>query len=157
VKRTNRFLNPVVKRWIALAIIVAGGLFAAAGAVVRATAAGSDAQSSSYLLDVAGWLTVVAGAVLEARAAQLFLQAFPRSAKRRAISFTTFGLPAALIGCVLASTVADSDAPALVAGAAMFVLLAGAGIGLAGLFSLGWFYGGDYAASRIERMGDDDW
>jgi hypothetical protein len=147
----------VVKRRIALGIIVSGGLFAAAGAVIRATEAGSDARGASYLFDVAGWLTVVAGAVLEARTAQLFLQAFPRAAKRRAISFATFGVLAALIGFVIASTVADSRAPAAAVAAAMFVLVAGAGTGLAGLFSLGWFYGGDYAAGRIEKMGDDDW
>jgi hypothetical protein len=37
------------------------------------------------------------------------------------------------------------------------VLVGGFGVGLGGLATLGWFYGGRYAERRIERMGEDDW
>jgi hypothetical protein len=157
VKR-RRFSNPSVQRRLGVGLIVLGGVLAGLGALMRAmTRDGSASHSAAYLLDSCGWLIVVAGAVVEARAAQLFLQATPRPASRRAVSFWVLGLLAGLTGCVLASKVSADDTPALVAAGAMFVLISGIGFGLAGFFSLAWYYGGEYAGRRIEKLSDEEW
>ena len=153
MKPRRRFSNPTQQRRFAVGLIAFGGALAGLGAALRA----DGGSPSSYFLDVLGWFVVVAGAVLEAKTAQLFLAAFPRPARRRAIAFAVVGVIAALAGCVVASAVVDRDSPALLSAVAMFGLVAGIGLGLAGLFSLGWYFGGDYAAGRIEKLSEEDW
>jgi hypothetical protein len=102
-------------------------------------------------------LIVVVSAVQEARAAQFFFPGFPVATRRRAIAFVILGFLGAIGGCVAASIVSDDDSPAVVAAVAMFVLVAGVGSLLSGAFTLGWHYGGDYAARRVEQMREDDW
>lgn len=131
-----------------------GGVLAAVGAAIRN---GSGGSNETYLLDAAGLLTAVSGAVIEAKTADLFFEATPVSAMRRAIALAFGGIVAALSGCVLASFVFDDSAHALLPAGAMFILVGGAGAGLAGLFSLAWYYGGEYAAKRIERLSDQEW
>jgi len=155
VRRPGRFANPVVKRRIAVGVICLGGLRAGKNALLRALDGGQG--SETYLLDVAGWLTVITGAVLEARASQVFFQVEPAANRRRAIAFVALGVAAALAGCIVASMVADDESPAALSAGAMFVLVAGAGFGLAGLFSLGASHGADYAARRIANLGEEDW
>jgi hypothetical protein len=155
VRRPGRFANPVVKRRIAVGVICLGGLLAGTAALLRALDGGLG--SETYLLDVAGWLTVITGAVLEARASQVFFQVDPAASRRRAIAFVALGVAAALAGCIVASMVADDDSPVALSAGAMFVLVAGAGFGLAGLFSLGASHGADYAARRIANLGEEDW
>jgi len=36
-------------------------------------------------------------------------------------------------------------------------MVGGVGAGLAGIFSLGWFYGGNYAAKRVEKLSEEEW
>ena len=155
MKRPGPFANPVAKRRIAVGVICLGGLLAGAGTLWRAQNDG--AGNGTYLLDIAGWLTAAAGALLEAKSSLLFFQVFPSSSRRRAIVFAVLGIVAALAGCIVASTVADDDAPALLSAATMTALVGGVGFGLAGLFSLAANYGGDYAARRIEKLGDEEW
>lgn len=155
MRRPGRFANPAVKRRIAVGVVCAGGMIAGFGALWRAVDDG--AGNATYFLDVVGWLSVVAGALLEARMSVLFFQAFPTASRRRAVAFILFGVPAALGGCIVASMLADEDTPALLSAAAMTALVAGVGFGLAGLFSLGATYGGDYAARRIETLGEEEW
>jgi hypothetical protein len=155
VRRPGRFANPVVKRRIAVGVICLGGLLAGTAALLRALDGGQG--SGTYLLDVAGWLTVITGAVLDARASQIFFQVDPAASRRRAIAFVALGVAAALAGCVVASMVADDDSPAALSAGAMFVLVAGVGFGLAGLFGLGASHGADYAARRIAKLGEEDW
>jgi Na+/proline symporter len=157
VRRPGRFANPVVKRRIAVGVICLGGLLAGIAALLRAQDNGPGSNSGTYLLDVTGWLTVVTGAVLEARASQVFFQVDPAASRRRAIAFVALGVAAALAGCIVASMVADDDSPVALSAGAMFVLVAGAGFGLAGLFSLGASHGADYAARRIANLGEEDW
>ena len=158
MRRRRRLSNPVVKRRIALGVIGLGAALAGIAQLIReSTTGGSGSNSATYLLDVLGWLMVLAGAVIEASTAQIFFPAQPIPSSRRAIAFAVLGLVAAVFGCVLTSMVADGDTPAIVSAAGMSVLVIGVGLGLAGFFSLAWYYGGDYAARRIERLGDDDW
>ena len=153
MRRRRRLSNPIVKRRIALVVIVIGAALAGVAQLIRE----SSSDSSTYLLDVVGWIVVVAGSVIEASTAQILFPAQPVPTRRRATSFAALGVIAAVLGCVLTSMVADNDTPAIVSGMTMFVLVGGIGLGLAGTFSLAWYYGGDYAARRIERLGDDDW
>lgn len=153
MKSRRRFSNPKNQRRLAVGVIAIGGALAGLGAWLRA----GDGSNSSFYLDVAGWFTVVAGAVLEAKSAQLFLAASPRAARRRAAAYTAFGVIAALTGCAVASAVVDGDSPPFVSAIAMFGLVGGIGLGLAGLLSLGWYYGGDYAAGRVEKLSDEEW
>jgi len=156
LRRRRRLSNPIVKRRIAVVVIVFGAALAGVAQLIRESSFGNS-SSATYLLDVLGWLVMVAGAVIEASAAQIFFPAQPVPTRRRAFTFAVLGVIAAVLGCVLTSMVADDDTPAIVAGVTMFVLVCGIGFGLAGAFSLAWYYGGDYAARRIERLGDDDW
>jgi hypothetical protein len=158
VRHRRRLSNPSTQRRLGIGLIALGGVLAGLGAFVRAvTMDGSASHSAAYLLDSGGWLAILAGAVVEARAAQLFLMATPGPARRRAVLFWVLGLLAGLAGCVLASTASGDDAPALVPAGAMFVLVSGVGFGLTGFFSLAWFYGGEYAGRRIEKLSDEEW
>jgi hypothetical protein len=106
-----------------------------------------------YLLDVVAVLLAVAGGIYEARTADIFFNFAPRDARRRAMLSLLGGLFVALVSCVLLSLV---DQP-LVRGIVAGVLLFGVGIGAGGLFSLAWYYGGRYAADRIQERSEDDW
>jgi hypothetical protein len=109
-----------------------------------------DAQFGwSYILNVVGLFAILAGAVTEARVASLFLEFRAGPERRRAILEAVAGLTLALVGCVALG--GESG------GAATRVLLAillglGAGAGLAGLATLAWFYGLDWAGGRLERL-----
>lgn len=153
MKRRNRLANPRAQRRIGAAVIALGGLLAAIGGYRRA----GDGSSATYLLDIIGIFAVLAGAVIETRSAQLFLAAYPISAQRRAFAFAVIGVIAGLTGCIAAARIVDNDQPPLLSGIAMFGLVGGLGLGLAGLLSLAWFYGGDYAARRIEKLSEEDW
>lgn len=153
VKPPPRLANPRVQRRLGIALIALGGLLSAAGGYLRA----GDGGSATYYLDVLGLMLVIAGAVFETRSAQLFLAARPQSARRRALAFAVVGVIAGLTGCIAASRIADDDAPALLSGLALFGLVGGFGLGLSGLLSLAFFYGGDYAARRIETLSEEEW
>ncbi|HKG24159.1 MAG TPA: hypothetical protein VKB09_00850 [Thermomicrobiales bacterium] len=150
--------NPLALRRLGLALILLGAILAGLAAWLRdRLAAGSVGHSATYLLDVAGWFLAIAGAVLEARVGDLLLTARQSAARRRAVLLAVGGLGAALVACAtipLRSSGASAS-PLRVALAA--VLVGGFGLGLGGLATLGWYYGGRYAERRIERMGEDDW
>ncbi|MGH2562257.1 MAG: hypothetical protein ACRDJH_24625 [Thermomicrobiales bacterium] len=126
--------------------------FAAALAGAAAAWRARGGPNGTYLFDVAAWLLAVGGAVSEARVGTLLFGFAPVPARRRALLLTLLGLLTFLLSCVLyAVGSADNEAIRGVAGAA---LIGGIGLGLGGLFTLAAYYGGDYAASRIERMDD---
>jgi hypothetical protein len=158
LRRRSRFSSPRFQRRLSLTLIGTGALFAGVGAVIRAsTPDGSTRHSASHLFDAAAWLIVVIAAVIETISASLLFQIEPRGARRRGVLLAALGVLAALLGCYLASSTFDDDSPAVLSGAANVVLVGGIGAGLAGVMSLGWQYGGAYAARRIEKLGEDDW
>lgn len=131
-------------------LLLAGALLAAAGVAVRDRR--SEGDGPVYLLDGLGFLLAVGGAVLVARVGAMFLEFAPAGARRGAILEAVGGIAAALAGCVgLGAVAADGVAewlrPVLAAG-----LIGGIGVGLTGLLTLGWFYGLDWAAGRMERL-----
>jgi hypothetical protein len=137
-------------RRTAWTLIGAGAVGWGLAALLRARFTRGDLGfSGSYLLDVVGLLALFAGAILEARVASLFLEVRMDSVRRRAIGETVVGIVAALAGCVALGAAMDaSPARALLA----ILLGLGIGVGLAGCFSLAWFYGLDWAAGRMERL-----
>ncbi|MGH2532218.1 MAG: hypothetical protein ACRDJW_07900 [Thermomicrobiales bacterium] len=138
------------RRWRRL-----GYLLVTIAAVLAGVAAAWRARggpNGTYLLDVASWLLAVGSAVAEARVGLLLMGFAPAPARRRALLLTVVGLFTFLLGCMLFS--AGSNTDALIPGIAGASLIGGVGLGLGGLFTLAAHYGGDYAASRIERLDD---
>jgi hypothetical protein len=154
-RRPRRLSSPIVRRRLAVGLIVAGGVVAGLGAARRA--ASSDAPSSTYLFDSVGLLIVIVGAVLEVMTAQLFLLVAPAPARRRAIALTGGGVVGAITSCLLLSTAFDANAPWPLAGVTSAIMVAGVGAFVGGLFSLLVFHGSDYAARRINEMSQDEW
>ncbi len=147
-----------MRRRLSLTLIGVAATVAGAGGTIRATALdGSGRDSATYLLDVVAWLVMLTAAANEAFAANPFFQIDPRAARRRAILLASVGLFASLLGCYLASWVFEDSSPAILPGVANAVLVSGMGALLAGLLSLGWSYGGNYAARRIEKLSEEDW
>lgn len=118
---------------------------------------GSSTHSATYLLDVLAVAMTAVGIVLEVRAAEILISAGLLRAKRRAILCAVAGLVAGLAGCWLATGLIRGDASAAAVGLASAAMAAGVGFGLAGLVSLGWSVGGDYAARRVQELGEEEW
>jgi hypothetical protein len=150
--------NPLALRRVGLSLVLLAAALAGLAAWLRdRLAPGTTGHSATYFLDVGSWFLAVAGAVLEARAGDLLLNARLPAARRRAILFASGGLGTALVACAtIPLRSSGASAPPLRAVLAA-VLVGGFGIGLGGLATLAWFYGGRYAERRIERMGEDDW
>lgn len=152
------FASPVGRRRLSLLLIAVAAFLAGVGALIRATESpGSTSHSFGYLFDVAGWLIALFAAIVEARVADLFFQFSERGPKRRALALTLIGLICAIAGCYSASVLLDRDSPAIVAALANALMVGGIGAGLAGMFSLGWFYSGNYAAKRVEKLSEEEW
>jgi hypothetical protein len=150
--------NPLALRRLGLGSVFLGALLAGLAAWLRdRLSPGSTRHSATYFLDVAGWLLAVAGAVLEARVGDLLLTARQPAARRRAVLFALGGLGAALVACATIPLRSSGASATPLRAALAAVLVGGFGVGLGGLVTLGWFYGGRYAERRIERMGEDDW
>ncbi|MEA2586009.1 MAG: hypothetical protein QOF33_4094 [Thermomicrobiales bacterium] len=150
--------NPLALRRLGLTLVLLGALLAGGATWLRdRLSPGSTGRSLTYFLDIAGWLFAIAGAILEAKVGDLLLTAHRVSARRRAVLFALVGLGAALAACatIPIRSSGASATPLRVVLAA--VLVGGFGLGLGGLATLAWFYGGRYAERRIERMGEDDW
>jgi drug/metabolite transporter (DMT)-like permease len=132
-----------------VAFVMLGAFLAGLGEGIRAA---NDSASWTDLLDAAGLVLAVAGGVFEARTADLLFDFAPRPARRRAMLLLVVGLLVIVFACVLLSAF---DQPVLhgIAGGAVVL---GLGFGAGGLFSLAWFYGGGYAAGRIQDRADDD-
>lgn len=150
--------NPLALRRLGLAAVILGAILAGFATWLRdRLAPGSQRHSATYFLDVAGWMLAVAGAVLEAKVGDRLLTARQPAARRRAIAFALGGLGAALVGCTTIPLGSAGTSASPLRAALAAVLVGGFGVGLGGLLTLGWFYGGRYAERRIERMGEDDW
>jgi hypothetical protein len=149
-----RFLAPPRNlRWLAWGLILAGALLAAAAVALRDRSdRGDSPHNASYLLSTLGLLLVAAGAVLEARAGALLLQFAPGPARRRAVAEAILGIAASLLGCVAFGGIEAKGAGSLVRSLLAALLTGGVGAGLAGLFTLAWCYGLDWAAGRMERL-----
>jgi hypothetical protein len=102
-------------------------------------------------------LLAVAGAVVEVRVGDLLLTAGQPGARRRALLFAVGGIGTALVACATIPLRSSGASASPLRAALAAVLVGGFGVGLGGLATLGWFYGGRYAERRIERMGEDDW
>jgi len=156
--RRMTLASPGGRQRLSLLLIAVSALLAGAGAFVRATESpGSSTHSSGYFFDVAGWLLACAAAIVEARVSDIFFQFSERKQKRRALSLTLVGILCALIGCYFASLLVGRDSPTVLAALANAAMVGGVGAGLAGIFSLGWFYGGNYAAKRVEKLSEEEW
>jgi hypothetical protein len=150
--------NQLALRRLGVALITFGAILAGCAAWFRdRLAAGDVGYSMTYLLDVAGWFLAVAGAVLEAKVGDLLLTARQPAARRRAILFAVVGLGATLVACATIPLRSSGASASPLRAALAAVLVGGFGMGLGGLATLGWFYGGRYAERRIVRMGEDDW
>ena len=130
--------------------IFAGAIVAAFGTVLRDR--GSADNGPTYLFDTLGFLLAVGGAVLIARVGAIFLEFAPASARRGAIFQAVTGIVAALAGCVALGTIEAEGSGKWLRPLVAAALVGGVGAGLAGLFTLAWFYGLDWAASRMERL-----
>lgn len=133
------------------------GFVIAAAAVAGLAAAwrAAGGPATTYLLDSAGWLLAVAGAAAEARVGALLFDFDPRGMRRRAAAGAVVGIVVCLAGCLILSL--SSSGGTLVQGMAGAALVGGFGLGLGGILTLAWRYGGGYAADRIDRLADDDW
>ena len=150
----RRYLNsPRWMRRFAWVLILGGAVLSAGAVALRDRfARGDDLHDASYLLTTLAFLLAVAGAVLEARVGGIFLAFAPRPARRRAILETVLGIAACLAGCVALGGVESEGGGTLVRPLLGGLLIGGLSAGLAGLFTLGWFYGLDWAAGRMERL-----
>jgi hypothetical protein len=156
--RRARFADPLRLRRLGLALVAGGAVLAAVAAVLRGQGRpGTPGHSATYLLDVAAWFLAVAGAVVEARVGDRLLAVGQRGARQRAVLFSVGGLGAMLCACVTISLGSSGASGTPLRAALAAVMVGGLGVGLGGLATLGWFYGGRYAADRIQRMGEDDW
>ncbi len=144
--------SPLLFRRIGLGFVVAGAVLAGLSSWYRADR-GSDRANWTYFLDVVAVLLAIAGAVFEARTADFFFNFAPGAAKRHAFLRLAEGLFVGLFACVVLSFVDQPVVHGLAAGA----ILLGVGIGAGGLFSLAWYYGGGYAADRIQERSEEDW
>jgi drug/metabolite transporter (DMT)-like permease len=146
----RRAASPHRLRRIGWGLIFAGAVAAALGTALRDRASFGDGPT--YLLDTLGFLLAVAGAVLVARVGAMFLEFSPRHARRVAILQGVVGIAVTLAGCSgLGATDPDGFGVwlrPLVAAA----LVGGIGVGLAGLLTLAWFYGLDWAADRMAQL-----
>jgi hypothetical protein len=118
---------------------------------------GTGRHSATYFLDVAGWFLAVAGAAIEARVGDLLITAGQLAARRRAVLFAVTGIGAALVACATIPLRSSGASATPLRAALAAIMVGGIGLGLGGLATLAWFYGGRYAERRIERMGDEDW
>ncbi len=152
------FASPAGRQRRSLLLIAIAALLAGVGALIRAIESpGSASHSLGYLFDAVGWVLALIAAVAEARIADLFFQFSERKARRRALVLTLVGLTGAIAGCFVASAVVERESVAIVTAVANAVMVGGVAAGLAGLFSLGWFYGGNYAAKRVEKLSEEEW
>lgn len=153
--RTRR--RPPGARSNAAPLLLLAMLMAGSAAALRSILTpGSRAHSATYLLDALSLVVAVAAAGLEVKASAFQFELAPRSARRRAIALALAGTATAMVSCVGAVWSSEQGTPVFTEVPFYAALIGGFGAGLAGLASLGWWYGGAYAARRIEAMGDED-
>jgi hypothetical protein len=156
--RGRFFANPLRIRRLGYALVSAAAIFAALAIWLRSrTDPGTGSHSATYYLDVLSWLLAFGGAMLVAWVGEILLSAEHRRTRRHAILAAFTGLGAAIIACATIPIRTSTDegliARILLAG----LMVGGFGIGLSGLATLVWFFGGRYAADRIQHMGEEDW
>ena len=139
------------------ALILAGASAGIAASVRQGLPPGSPAHSATYLLDVLAVGLTIVGIVLEVRAAEILISGGLVSARRRAILCAVLGIIVGLVGCWLTTGLIRGDASAIAVGLTSAAMAAGVGFGLAGLVSLGWSVGGEYAARRVQKLGEEEW
>jgi hypothetical protein len=116
----------------------------------------SGAQESPVGMIAA--LVLALGAVgCYVRAADFLLDFEYRGVRRQATLFTIVGFGAALIGCVVASRLAEGSAPALVRALGYAGIGGGIAVGLSGLVTLLWSFSGTYAGEQIEKRSNEEW
>jgi hypothetical protein len=116
----------------------------------------SGADSSSIAMIVVLALAVAACAVYT-RASDILLDFDYRGVRRQALLFTGVGILAALLGCVIASQLADGSAPAVMRAIGYAALGGGMAVGLSGLVTALWSFSGTYAGEQIEKRSREEW
>lgn len=154
----RRLSSPIVIRRLGLAIVLVGAILAAIATWLRdRLGVGTVARSATYYLDAASWLLAASGAVIEGWFGDLLLSTGQARTRRRAIIFAVVGLGASLIACAMIPLRSASGSGSLVRAALSGLIVGGFGLGLGGLTTIAWHFGGRYASKRIERMGEEDW
>jgi hypothetical protein len=116
----------------------------------------SGADESSWGMIGALALAVVATA-LYVRASDILLDFDYRGVRRQATIFCVVGLLAALLGCVVASSLVDDRAPIVVRAVGYAAIGGGVAVGLSGLVTLLWSFAGTYAGEQIEKRSQEEW
>jgi hypothetical protein len=116
----------------------------------------SGAIDSPIAMIVVLALALVACAVY-VRASDILLDFDYRGVRRQALLFTGIGILAALLGCVVASQLAEGRAPAVVRALGYAAIGGGIAIGLSGLVTVLWSYSGTYAGEQIEKRSREEW
>jgi hypothetical protein len=156
--RRRFFANPLRVSRLGYGVIVfAAGLGGSAAWFRSRTETGTGTHSATYYLDALSWLLVVFGALLVAWVGELLLSAEHRRTRRQAILTAILGLGAAITACATIPIRTSTDEGLAVRIGLSALMLLGAGVGLSGIATLVWFFGGRYAADRIQHMGEDDW
>jgi membrane associated rhomboid family serine protease len=148
--------NPRTSLRITFGIIIAGGLIAGLGTLIRDLSSDQNDQWT-FLLDTVGLVVAVVGAALDFRASARIAEFVPGAGKSRAILMILCGAIVAIGACVVLGWIEADALPPLVRGLLSAGMTAAIGAGLAGLLYIGWFSGADRVERRIEQRIDEDW
>lgn len=116
--------------------------------------AGADDSPIAMIVVLA---LAVAAAAVYTRACDILLDFDYRGVRRQAAIFAVVGILVALLGCVVASQLADSRAPATVRAFGYAAIGGGIAAGLSGLVTVLWSFSGTYAGEQIEKRSHEDW
>lgn len=141
---------------VTLGIILAGGLIAGLGTLLRDLSSDQNDQWT-FLLDTLGLIAVIIGAALDFRASARIAEFAPGAGRRRAMLLLLFGAVTGLGACIMLGWVEAGAFPPVVRGLISAAMTAAIGVGLAGLLYIGWFSGGDRLERRIEQRIDEEW
>lgn len=116
----------------------------------------SGADDSPIAMIVVLALALAATAVY-VRASDILLDFDFRGVRRQALLFMGVGILTALLGCVVASQLADGRAPEIMRAIGYAAIGGGIAVGLSGLVTVLWSYSGTYAGEQIENRSHEEW
>lgn len=115
---------------------------------------GADDSSLGMVITLA---IAVAATAVYVRACDFLLDFDYRGVRRQAMIFAAGGMLLALLGCVVASSLADGHAPATMRAIGYAAIGGGIAAGLSGLVATLWSFAGTYAGEQIEKRSQEDW
>ena len=148
--------NPATAQKFALGTLLAGGLVAGLGNLIRDLSAAGTAQWT-FLLDVIGLLLAIFGAAWDFRTQLRFGDFDPKRTKRRGTILLTAGLVGSFGGCWLLGWVIAEDTQPLLGFVTATIMTSGIGAVIDGFVHIGWFGSGDYLDRRIAQRSQDEW